>query len=67
MQNRTTLARNGMQPPTVIECDNTAAEGIANDTVKRRTKAMDMSFGGYVTVSARPIQIQWAPGSKQQG
>jgi hypothetical protein len=29
----------------------------------KRTKAMDMSFGGYVTVSARPIQIQWAPGS----
>jgi hypothetical protein len=63
---RTTLAEMGWpQPPTVIECDNTTAEGIANDTVKpKRTKAMDMRFW-WVRDRVRQGQfkIQWAPGS----
>ena len=41
---RTVLQEMGWpQPPTIVECDNTTAAGIANDTVKpKRTKAMDM-------------------------
>ena len=33
------------QPPTTILCDNTAAIGLANDSIKqKRSKAVDMRF-----------------------
>jgi hypothetical protein len=53
------------QPPTPIECDNTTAVGIMNDTIRqKRSKAMDMRF---YWVKDRKQQgqfhIYWRPGS----
>jgi hypothetical protein len=62
---RTVLQEMGWpQPPTIVECDNTTAAGIANNTVKpKRTKAMNMRFW-WVRDRVRQGQfkIQWAPG-----
>jgi hypothetical protein len=51
------------QPPTPLECDNTTAVGILNDTVRQRqSKAMNMR---YYWVKDRIKQghyhIYWAP------
>ena len=64
---RNTLAEMGHpQPgPTPIQCDNTVATGLANDTVKaKRTKAMDMRFY-WVRDRVRQGQfrIHWKPGA----
>jgi hypothetical protein len=62
-QNLHHISRDGHNHPLSSNAITTA-KGIANDTVNPDgPKAMDMRFGGYVIVSARPIQIQWAPGS----
>ncbi|WP_281640541.1 Ty1/Copia family ribonuclease HI [Aurantimicrobium minutum] len=50
--------------PTPIQCDNTVATGLANDTVKaKRTKAMDMRFYWIKDrVKQGHFRIYWKPG-----
>ena len=53
------------QPPTPMVVDNKCAQGLANDTVKRRrSKAIDMRFH-WIRDRVRQGQfiINWAPGS----
>ena len=62
---RHTLAEMGHpQPPTPIQCDNTVATGLANDTIKpKRTKAMDMRFYWIKDrVRQGHFRIHWKPG-----
>jgi hypothetical protein len=52
------------QPPTPLSVDNKCAEGLANDTVKRRrSKAIDMRFH-WIRDRVRQGQfiITWSPG-----
>jgi hypothetical protein len=66
---RTTLEELGWkQDPTLIDTDNSTAEGFSNDTIKqRRSKAIDMR---YYWVQDRCKQKQflvyWAPGIKNR-
>ena len=50
--------------PTPIQCDNTVATGLANDTIKpKRTKAMDMRFYWIKDrVNQGQFRIFWKPG-----
>jgi len=52
--------------PTPIQCDNTVATGIANDTVKaKRTKAMDMRFYWIKDrVRQGQFRIHWKSGDQ---
>lgn len=52
------------QPPTPIQCDNTTAAGIANDTVKqKRSKAFDMRFYWIRDrVAQGQFCVYWQPG-----
>ena len=52
------------QPPTPLQTDNKAAEGIINRTVqKKRTKAMDMRFHWLLDRECqRQFRIHWRPG-----
>jgi hypothetical protein len=53
------------QPPTPMSVDNKCAQGLANDTVKRRrSKAIDMRFH-WIRDRVRQGQfiINWAPGT----
>jgi hypothetical protein len=53
------------QPPTPLSVDNKCAEGLANDTVKRRrSKAIDMRFH-WIRNRVRQGQfiITWSPGA----
>jgi hypothetical protein len=67
---RITLAEMGHpQPPTPINCDNSTAVGIANDTVKRqRSRAMEMRYF-WVTdqVTNKQIAVSWHPGKENLG
>ena len=51
--------------PTPIQCDNTVATGIANDTVKaKRTKAMDMRFYWIKDrIRQGQFRVHWKPGT----
>ena len=57
------------QPATAIVTDNTAAEGIANDTVKvKRTKAMDMRFHWIRDrVKQGQFRVYWKAGKENLG
>jgi hypothetical protein len=50
--------------PTPIQCDNTVATGLANDSIKpKRTKAMDMRFYWIKDrVNQGQFRIFWKPG-----
>jgi hypothetical protein len=53
------------QPATPIECDNTTAVGILNDSVRqRRSKAMDMRFYWIKDRQQQgQFQLYWQPGT----
>jgi hypothetical protein len=67
---RTTLSEMGFpQPATPVTTDNSTANGIMNDTIRRqRSRAIDMR---YHWVRDRVVQkhfnIYWEPGSKNLG
>jgi hypothetical protein len=50
--------------PTPMQCDNTVATGLANDSIKpKRTKAMDMRFYWIKDrVNQAQFRIFWKPG-----
>lgn len=62
---RTTLTDMGhAQPPTIIQCDNSCATGIANGAAKqRKSKAIDMRYH-WIRDRVRQAQfaIHWRPG-----
>ena len=54
---RTVLQEMGWpQPPTIVECDNTTAAGIANDTVKPKRRVRDRVRQGQ-------FKFHWSPGN----
>ena len=57
------------QPPTPMHCDNAAATGTANGTVKRqRSRAMEMRcFWVFDQVSQKQMCIAWHPGAENLG
>jgi hypothetical protein len=54
--------------PTGMQCDNTFATGVANDSIKpKRTKAMDMHFYWIKDrVNQGQFRIFWKPGDPRQ-
>ena len=52
------------QPPTPIQCDNSTAVGVANETtIPRKTKSMDMNFHWLRRrESQRQFRCFWAAG-----
>eukprot|EP00804_Cyclotella_cryptica_P020090 CCRYP_014884-RA/>CCRYP_014884-RA protein AED:0.24 eAED:0.24 QI:0/0/0/0.75/0.33/0/4/0/1279 len=58
------------QPPTLIQTDNSTAEGIVNSRVQpKRTKAMDMRFHWLrdCAVNQGQFRFYWRPGTLQRG
>ena len=67
---RQTLAKMGWpQPKSPIQCDNSAAVGVANETIiPRKTKSMDMQFHWLrCRDSQGQFRYFWAPGSLNLG
>ncbi len=54
------------QPPTPVNCNNSTAVGIANNTVKRQcSRSMEMRFFWVAdAVEARKFGIQYYPGKE---
>ena len=52
------------QPATPIQCDNSSADGVANETIiPRKTKYMDMNFHWVrCRESQRQLRFLWAAG-----
>jgi hypothetical protein len=63
---RVTLIESGhIQSPTPLRTDNSTAFGILNETIKKKSKAMDMRYH-WLTHGVRQKQfsVYWRPGVK---
>ena len=67
---RQTLAKMGWsQPKSPIQCDNSTAVGVANETIiPRKTKSMDMQFHWLRCRASQPqFRYFWARGATHLG
>jgi hypothetical protein len=56
------------QPPTPIQINNTTAQGIVNNNVLKKLKAMDMKYHWpWDRISQKQFRHYWAPSNKNKG
>jgi hypothetical protein len=56
------------QPPTPIQTNNTMTQGVVNDNVMKKLKAMDMKYHWlWDRISQTQFRHYWAPGIENNG